>query len=189
MLLDVGKEEIIKYLNENYGIILSYGNDDLIPVGQFVVNDILTDNIDEKGSETKFGISQASKVVLTKIDDEKVQIIMPLRSFINANKKLGIKNSEMLGLGYDTVKTVENIENDAKLMILMDRTFENLTKAETMPLTECDAVYMIDGQRQADNYSICPINLGKHEELVRTKGKEEGEEKNGYDRQGDRDDH
>ena len=52
---------------------------------------------------------------------------------------------------------------------MSDETLKELVDAEMISLEESDADYLINGEIQSSNYSICPINLGKYRERIKEK--------------------
>lgn len=168
MLIDPSnKQKIIENLNRQFRTILSYGEDKgLVPVGQFIINDIIEEERTPEQSSTATDF-QFAKVILTKVDDENVQIVLPMTVFLGEYFDKAQINAEKLNLGYDTSYFVKDVENVAKDRVLKDETLQTLLEAENMSLEKCGAKYIINGKEQSLNYSICPIDLGKYMERIR----------------------
>ena len=167
-MLDGNKEDFIKKLNQNFITVLSYGNDGLIPMGEFVVKDIQKDEI---SSEYANGMSdfQLCNVILTKVDDENVQIVLPMTTFLTKYYQMSIANADKLSIGSDFSLSLQDIEQKAESKVISDETLKDLVDVETISLEESDADYLINGEVQSSNYSICPINLGKYRERIKEK--------------------
>ena len=168
LMLDGNKEDFIKKLNQNFITVLSYGNDGLIPMGEFVIKDIQKDEI---SSEYANGMSdfQLCNVILTKVDDENVQIVLPMTTFLTKYYQMSIANADKLSIGSDLSLSLQDIEKKAESKVISDETLKDLVDAETISLEESDADYLINGEVQSSNYSICPINLGKYRERIKEK--------------------
>lgn len=168
LMIEEKKDEFIKKLNQNFRTILSYGNDGLIPMGEFVINDIQEDEIPTEYSN---GMSdfQFCNVILTKVDDENVQIVLPMTTFLREYSDAATKNADRLALGSDLSLSVEDVERIAEEKVLNDETLQELLEAETISLDESGAEYIINGEVQSSNYSICPVNLGKYRERIKEK--------------------
>ena len=166
------KQKIIEELNNNFRTILSYSEDEgLVPAGQFIIKDIQEEDIP---SEYLSGMSyfQLLNVILTKVDDENVQIVMPMTTFLRKYTDVAERNAETLALDSNISLSVDDIERIAKQKVLNDKTLQELLKAETISLDESGAEYIINGEVQSSNYSICPIDLGKYRERIREREKE-----------------
>ena len=162
------KEDFIQRLNQNFRTILSYGNDKLIPMGEFVITDIQGDLMPAEYGNN-ISAFQLCNVILKKVDDENVQIVLPMEAFLTKYAEMSKDNADMLSLGSDLTLSVQDIEKMAERRVISDETLKSLVKAETLSLEECDADYLINGELQSSNYSICPINLGKYKERIREK--------------------
>lgn len=160
------KEELIKKLNINFRTILSYGNDQLVPMGEFIITDIIEDDIPEEYTSKKSEF-EFTNIILTKIDDEEVQIILPITAFLTKYATLSEINADKLGLGADLAKTIDGVKEKAESRVFFDETLDDVAKAETISLEEIEADYLINGEMQSSNYSICPINLGVYRERIR----------------------
>ena len=169
MLFEEGKkEEFIEKLNQNYRTILSYGNDGLVPVGEFIIKDIREDNIPKEYSSRTSDFKLAN-IILTKIDDETVQIVLPMTTFLTKYSELSKTNADKLSIGSDLSLSLQDVERRAESKVISDDTLKELVDAETISLEESDADYIINGEIQSTNYSICPVNLGKYRERIREK--------------------
>lgn len=168
LMIEEKKDEFIKKLNQNFRTILSYGNDGLIPMGEFVINDIQEDEIPTEYSN---GMSdfQFCNVILTKVDDENVQIVLPMTTFLTKYSELSIANADKLSIGSDLSLSLQDVERKAESKVMSDETLKELVDAEMISLEESDADYLINGEIQSSNYSICPINLGKYRERIKEK--------------------
>lgn len=168
LMIDGKKEDFIKKLNQNFRTVLSYGNDGLIPMGEFVIKDIQEDEIP---SEYVNGMSDfhLCNVILTKVDDEKVQIVLPMTTFLTKYSQMSIANADKLSIGSDLSLSLQDVEKKAESKVISDETLKDLVDAETISLEESDADYLINGEVQSSNYSICPINLGKYRERIKEK--------------------
>ena len=161
------KKEYIELLNRNFRTILSYGNDGLVPMGEFIITDIESDQISD------FFNLNTTRIIFTKVDNKNVSITLPIKAFFDEYNKLAEINSDKLSIGSDLAVTVEGVQRKAEIKVLSDSTLKDLVKAETMPLDECDADYTIKGEQQAvGSYSICPINIGKYRERIRAAEKD-----------------
>ena len=80
-------------------------------------------------------------------------------------------------MGSNLSKGVENVEEVAKRKSIFDGIEGELVDAEMMTLNESGADYLINGEVQASNYSICPIDLGLYRERIREKLKPETNDK------------
>lgn len=183
MLIDPSnKQKFIEQLNHNFRTVLSYGEDEgLVPVGQFIIKDIQEDEIpSEYGS--RMSDYQLANVILTKIDDENVQIVLPMTTFLREYSDTATRNADRLS---NLSFSVEDIERIAEEKVLNDETLQELLEADTISLDKSGAEYRINGEVQSSNYSICPINLGKTRERIRENsferesgGKFKGENRN-----------
>ena len=186
MLIDPSnKQKFIEQLNHNFRTVLSYGEDEgLVPAGQFIIKDIQEDEIPSEYS-SRMADFQFANVILTKVDDENVQIVLPMTTFLREYSDTATRNADKLALGSDLRLSVEDIERMAEEKVLNDETLQELIEADTISLDESGAEYIINGEVQSSNYSICPINLGKYRERIREKtierepeGRVKGENKN-----------
>lgn len=170
MLIDPSnKQKFIEQLNHNFRTVLSYGEDEgLVPAGQFIIKDIQEDEIpSEYGS--RMSDFQFANVILTKVDDENVQIVLPMTTFLREYSDAATRNADRLALGSDLSLSVEDVERMAEEKALNDETLQELIEADTISLDESGAEYIINGEVQSSNYSICPIDLGKYRERIREK--------------------
>ena len=186
MLIDPSnKQKFIEQLNHNFRTVLSYGEDEgLVPAGQFIIKDIQEDEIPSEYS-SRMADFQFANVILTKVGDENVQIVLPMTTFLREYSDAATRNADRLALGSDLSLSVEDIERMAEEKVLNDETLKELLKAETISLDKSGAEYIINGEVQSSNYSICPINLGKYRERIREKtierepeGRVKGENRN-----------
>lgn len=166
------KEEFIKKLNQNFRTILSYGNDGLVPVGEFVIKDIERDDM-PKEYEGMLSEFEITRLVLSKIDDEKVEIVLPISTFLKEYQDLAAKNADRFSIDTDLSKSVEDVEKLAESKVMSDETLKEIVDADTISQEEGQFDYLINGEVQSSNYSICPVNLGKFRERVREKYPEE----------------
>ena len=186
MLIDPSnKQKFIEQLNHNFRTVLSYGEDEgLVPAGQFIIKDIQEDEIPSEYA-SRMSDFQLANVILTKVDDENVQIVIPMTTFLREYSDAATRNADRLALGSDLSLSVEDVERMAEEKVLNDETLQELIKADTISLDESGAEYIINGEVQSSNYSICPVNLGKYRERIRerttereTGGRFKGENRN-----------
>lgn len=174
-MVEEKKVETINELNKNYRTILSYGDDGIVPMGEFIVIDIREE---EASPEQNEAIDPKRRtVVLGKVDDDGVQIVLPLDVFLTRFAQLAATNADKLDIGSDLFKGIENVEEAAKGKAIFDGIEGELVDAEMMTLNESDADYLINGEVQSSNYSICPIDLGLYRERIREKLKIETDDK------------
>lgn len=171
------KEKFIKELNQNFRTILSYGHDGLIPIGEFIVKDIQEDELpNEYGS--KMDALKFTNIIFTKIDDEKTEIVLPMTTFLTKYSDLSKVNADKLSVDLDSLKPLQKVEEEAETQIISDETLKQLVDAETMTLEESGAEYLINGEVQSSNYSICPVDLSIYkEEKIKEKIKDEDYER------------
>ena len=112
---------------------------------------------------------QFCNVILTKVDDENVQIVLPMTTFLTKYSELSIANADKLSIGSDLSLSLQDVERKAESKVMSDETLKELVDAEMISLEESDADYLINGEIQSSNYSICPINLGKYRERIKEK--------------------
>ena len=160
------KESFIEELNKNYRTILSYGNDGLVPVGEFIVKDILEDEIPVENANNKSKL-ESCKIVLAKVDEENVEIVLPMEMFLKKYTALSIANADKLSIGSDLTLSLQDVERNAKSKVMSDETLQETIDVETISLEESNADYLINGEIQSLNYSLCPVNLGKYRERIR----------------------
>lgn len=169
MLIEEGKkEEFIEKLNQNFRTILSYGNDGLVPMGEFIIKDIQQDDIPEEYA-SRMSDFKFTNIILAKVDDENVQRVLPMTTFLTKYTDMSKDNADILSLGSDLSLSLQDVERKAESKVMSDETLKDLVDAETISLEECDADYLINGEVQSSNYSICPVNLGKYRERIREK--------------------
>ena len=116
-------------------------------------------------------------VVLGKVDDDGVQIVLPFDVFLTRFAQLAAVNANKLDIGSNLSKGVENVEEAAERKTLFDGIEGELVDAEMMTLNESSADYLINGEVQSSNYSICPIDIGLYRERIREKLKSETDDK------------
>lgn len=165
-MIEEKKDKTISELNKNFRTILSYGNDGLVPLGEFVVIDIREDEI-PTDSNTESADSKCRTIVLGKVDDDSVQIVLPMEVFLTQYAELATHNADKLDMGSNVSKGIEDVMRTAERTVLFDGSLGNLVEAETMTLNESGADYLIDGEVQSSNYSICPIDIGLYRERIR----------------------
>ena len=174
-MVEEKKGAAINELNKNYRTILSYGDDGIVPMGEFIVIDIREE---EAPPEQNEAINPKRRtVVLGKVDDDGVQIVLPFDVFLMRFAQLAAANANKLDIGSNLSKGVENVEEAAKRKVIFDGIEGELVDAEMMTLNESGADYLINGEVQASNYSICPIDLGLYRERIREKLKPETNDK------------
>lgn len=177
MLFEEGKKgEFIEKLNQNFRTILSYGNDGLVPMGEFIIKDIQEDEVPSEYS-SRMSDFQCANLVLTKVDDENVQIVLPMTTFLTKYSDLSKINADKLSIGSDLSLSLQDVERKAESKVMSDETLKDLVDAETISLEESDADYLINGEVQSSNYSICPVNLGKYREKIREKSADKDDDK------------
>ena len=174
-MVEEKKVAAINELNKNYRTILSYGDDGIVPVGEFIVIDIREE---EAPPEQNEAIDPKRRtVVLGKVDDDGVQIVLPFDVFLTRFAQLAAVNANKLDIGSNLSKGVENVEEAAERKTLFDGIEGELVDAEMMTLNESSADYLINGEVQSSNYSICPIDIGLYRERIREKLKSETDDK------------
>lgn len=170
MLIDPSKKQkFIEQLNRNFRTVLSYGEDKgLVPNGEFIVKDIkeyeLPPEYASKMSEFEF-----TNLILAKIEDENVQIVLPMITFLREYSDAATRNADRLAIDTNLNLSLKDIERLAEEKVLNDETLQELVEAETLTLNESGAEYVINGELQSSNYSICPVDLGKYRERIREK--------------------
>ena len=112
---------------------------------------------------------QFCNVIRTKVDDENVQIELPMTTFLTKYSELSIANADKLSIGSDLSLSLQDVERKAESKVMSDETLKELVDAEMISLEESDADYLINGEIQSSKYSICPINLGKYRERIKEK--------------------
>ena len=174
-MVEEKKGAAINELNKNYRTILSYGDDGIVPMGEFIVIDIREE---ETPPEQNEAIDPKRRtVVLGKVGDESVQIVLPMDVFMTRFAQLAAVNANKLDIGSNLSKGVENVEEAAERKTLFDGIEGELVDAEMMTLNESSADYLINGEVQSSNYSICPIDIGLYRERIREKLKSETDDK------------
>ena len=174
-MVEEKKGAAINELNKNYRTILSYGDDGIVPMGEFIVIDIREE---ETPPEQNEAIDPKRRtVVLGKVGDESVQIVLPMDVFMTRFAQLAAANANKLDIGSNLSKGVENVEEAAERKTLFDGIEGELVDAEMMTLNESSADYLINGEVQSSNYSICPIDIGLYRERIREKLKSETDDK------------
>jgi len=186
MLIDPNnKQKFVEQLNRNFRTVLSYGEDEgLVPAGEFIITDIQEDELPPEYA-TRMSEFQSANIILTKVDDENVQIVLPMTTFLREYSDAATRNADRLATGSDLRLSIEDVERIAEDKVFNDETLQELIKADTLTLDESGADYLINGEVQSSNYSICPVNLGKYRERIREKtverdngGRARGENKN-----------
>ena len=170
------KEKLIEQLNTNYRTILSYGKKDLVPMGEFIVKDIEFDTISGEFENIEM-TKNTSRIILRKVDDENVEINLPLVEFLSKYIKMAEANSEKTELGANLYKTLSDVQREATQKVLADDSLRNLVEVATLEMDKIDAQYLINGEIQSSNYSICPIDLGKYRERIRERTFDENDDK------------
>ena len=174
-MVEEKKGAAINELNKNYRTILSYGDNGIVPEGEFIVIDIREE---EASPEQNEAIDPKHRtVVLGKVGDESVQIVLPMDVFMTRFAQLAATNADKLDIGSDLFKSIENVEQEAKRKAIFDGIEGELVDAEMMTLNESGADYLINGEVQSSNYSICPIDLGLYRERIRENLKSETDDK------------
>ena len=174
-MVEEKKGAAINELNKNYRTILSYGDNGIVPMGEFIVIDIRDEEASPEQNEAID--SKRRTVVLGKVGDESVQIVLPMDVFMTRFAQLAAANANKLDIGSNLSKGVENVEEAAERKTLFDGIEGELVDAEMMTLNESSADYLINGEVQASNYSICPIDIGLYRERIREKLKSETDDK------------
>lgn len=172
MLFKEEKEKFIKELNQNFRTILSYGDKGLIPAGEFIVKDIQQPELPNEYAR-KLDSLKFTNIILTKIDGEKTEIVLPMTTFLTKFCDLAQMNADKFSISTDFLSSIQGVMKNAESKVVSDETLKHLVDAKTMSLEECDADYLINGEPQALNYSICPINLSVYRERIREREKEE----------------
>lgn len=164
------KKELIEDLNRNYITFLSYGKEDFIPAGEFIVKDIVTDDAVVEYLDLH-NMKKNTQVVLVKKDDETFQITIPLKIFINDFSKIAYENAKEWGTGADFMKDPQKVANkETDYITSVDIDYALLKKAKGLYLEdyeEIDAKSSIG--LDLSNYSICPVDLGMWRELIKEK--------------------
>lgn len=146
------KKDTIEMLNRNFATILYYGDDSSNAIGEFKVEDIEVNEIPEDFKDLFIDKRmQHTIVTLTKIGEDNTKIKISSKKFIEMCNKIGRINAAKLD---------EYSNKNSK------NTNPNL---KTIALDEAEADYIINGERQNDNYSLVSIDLGRVRELIREK--------------------
>ena len=170
------KFELIKELNRSYRTILSYGNNGLVPVGEFIVTDITIDEIPEEYSNI-ISPNEIAEITLTNINDEKSIIKMPVKIFLSLYSEKAQKNADILDVGSNISNDIEYARLTLEKKLISDELLSNL-KVELLTLEEREADYFTnDNDLRSMNYSICPVDIGKYIERIRTKSYEDESKK------------
>ena len=164
-MIEEKKDKTISELNKNFRTILSYGDDGLVPLGEFVVIDIREEAAPGQSIETND--PKCRTIVLGKVDDDSVQIVLPMEVFLSKYAELAAHNADKLDMGSNVSKGIEDVVRTAERTVLFDGSLGNLVEAETMTLNESGALYIRNGEIQSFNYSICPIDLGLYRERIK----------------------
>lgn len=152
------KEQLIQYINRNFRTVLSYGNNGLVPVGEFIVTDIIEPEVDIEYSDFET-IKRLARIVLSNVKDINVQIELPLEVFLNEYTDKARINSDLLEAGLSGNSTAKKIIDNVEKEILNDEDLQHLKDAKLISLEECDATYSDSTGIRSDNYSICPISF------------------------------
>jgi len=155
-----GKEDFINKLNINFRTLLTYGKDELIQVGEFIVKDIVMDEIPDEYAGL-ISPRDTARVVFQEVENENVELVLPFNEFMTKYIELANKNASTLDIEANLEKSLSKVENEAAIKIFNDETLKKTLEVDTLTLEESQAEYFRDGEPQSSNYSICPINLGK----------------------------
>lgn len=157
------KRDFIEKFNTWYRTVLSYGDTDLVPNGTFVLTDIIEDDFPEEYKDLEETMANI-KAVLTRVDDEKIELILPLQVLLNQYKEVAKRNIEFfqnLGITLAPEQELEKMISDISEYIT-ENGIGHFDSMSSIPLDECAAEYYINGERQASNYSICPIDISRY---------------------------
>jgi len=116
-------------------------------MGEFIVIDIREEEAAPEQNEATD--PKRRTVVLGKVDDNGVQIVLPLDVFLTRFVQLAATNANKLDMGSNLSKDIENVEQAAKRKAIFDGTEGELVDAEMMTLNESGADYLINGEVQA----------------------------------------
>jgi len=161
-----GKEDFINKLNINFRTLLTYGKDELIQVGEFIIKDIIVDDIPDEYAGM-ISPKDTARVVFQDVENENVELVLPFIEFMTRYTELANKNASTLDIETNLSKSLSKVEKEAASKVFDDETLKNTVDVDTLSLEEFNAEYFRDGEPQSSNYSICPVNLGKCRERIR----------------------